>query len=132
MLQPLLLRKSQELIQKCAGQGLEIVITEGFRSMARQNELYAQGRTKPGNIVTNARGGESLHNYGVAFDICFVVNGKRTYTGDWNKVGSIGESIGLEWGGRWKSFIDRPHFQIMAGYSLNNFMKKQIDYSKFN
>lgn len=49
--------------------GLEPIVTEGFRSVARQNELYAQGRTRPGQIVTKARGGQSAHNYGLAVDV---------------------------------------------------------------
>jgi peptidoglycan LD-endopeptidase CwlK len=75
---------------------------QGYRSIAEQNELYAQGRKKPGKIVTNARGGYSYHNFGLAFDIaiqnddgslCWSVADTR-----WKTAGVIGKSLGLEWG----------------------------------
>lgn len=131
MLKPKVQRLADSFIQACNEQGIEIIIIEGYRSIKRQNELYEKGRTTPGPIVTNAKGGQSLHNYGVAFDICFLVNGNRTYSGDWEKVGKIGESLGLEWGGNWISFRDRPHFQYMAGYTLLSFINKRIDESRF-
>ncbi len=75
-----------------------------------------------------------MHNYGVAFDCApLSVNGGI----DWGnialfkKVGKIGESIGLEWGGSWKNFPDYPHFQYTAGYSLKDFLNKNIDWLKF-
>lgn len=96
----------------CTAAKIDIIITQGFRSIAEQNALYAQGRTKPGKIVTNAKGGQSKHNFGKAFDICFLINKKASYVGPWDKVGSIGEKCGLIWGGRWTKFVDKPHFEI--------------------
>lgn len=89
-------------------EGFDLRITSGLRTIAEQNELYAQGRTKPGKIVTNARGSQSIHTRGLAFD---VVDRKRGYEIDWERLGTLGESVGLSWGGRWTSFIDRPHFE---------------------
>lgn len=126
---PLVKRKQKELIDECALQGIAIKVTGGFRTCEAQNALYAQGRTKPGAIVTNAKCGESLHNYGVSFDICF--NTPKPYVGPWDKVGAIGESLGLEWGGRWTTFVDRPHFQLMLGYTLKDFQSKKVDYQKY-
>ena len=111
---PLLELKIIQLTTLCTNQGLKIRITQGYRSKAEQDALYAQGRTKPGNKVTNARGGYSMHNWGVAFDFCRN-DGRKPYDdsdGFFTKVGKIGESIGLEWGGSWKSIVDKPHFQL--------------------
>ena len=96
----------------CVAAKLDIIVTQGFRSIAEQNALYAQGRTTKGAIVTNAKGGQSQHNFGKAFDICFLTNKKASYNGPWETVGKLGEKCGLEWGGRWKQLVDKPHFQI--------------------
>lgn len=101
-----------KFLVECKKQGIDLIVTQGFRSTLEQNALYAQGRTMPGKIVTNAKWGQSAHNFGKAFDICFLVNKKASYVGDWVKVGAIGELCGLTWGGRWKSFPDKPHFEI--------------------
>lgn len=103
------------------------MVTETLRTKEEQDELYAQGRTKPGKIVTNAKGGDSFHNYGLAFDIALIDRGKLNWnTGadindnditDFFEIGEIGEKLGLEWGGRWK-FKDMPHFQLTFGLSL--------------
>ena len=97
--------------------GLDVRITHTLRTMDEQNKLYAQGRTMPGFKVTNAKAGESPHNWGMGFDFCF--NGKtlaecypKTTDPVWEKVGALGESVGLAWGGRWKgSLVDRDHFE---------------------
>src|SRR5699024_6503628 len=87
---------------------------------AQQNALYAQGRTKPGKIVTNARAGQSLHNYGVAFDM-FITN-KNGTSASWdtaklNQAGRMAEQLDFEWGGRWESIVDRPHTQKTCSVS---------------
>jgi peptidoglycan LD-endopeptidase CwlK len=119
---PTLKAKAIELIKRAHAQGIYVLITQGYRSIAEQNELYAQGRTKPGKVVTNARGGYSYHNFGLAFDIviqntdgslCWSVADTR-----WKTVGAIGKSLGLEWGGDWRKFPDYPHFQLTFGLSL--------------
>jgi peptidoglycan L-alanyl-D-glutamate endopeptidase CwlK len=87
--------------------------------------LYAQGRTAPGKKVTNAKGGQSFHNWKVAFDFCPIVNGKP----NWNdvalytKCGEIAESVGLEWAGRWKSFKELAHCQYTGGLTLHDFQQ---------
>jgi peptidoglycan L-alanyl-D-glutamate endopeptidase CwlK len=99
-----------------------------LRTFAEQNVLYAQGRTKPGKIVTNARGGLSYHNYGQAIDIVLIINGKeaswndkKDFDGDgkadWMEIVNIFKQFGWEWGGDWK-FSDSPHFQKTLGYSV--------------
>lgn len=96
-----------------------VKIISGTRTYAAQNELYAQGRTKPGQIVTNARGGQSNHNFGIAWDLgLFDSFGKYLEEHDlYTNLGPIGEDLGLEWGGRWQ-FIDLPHYQIKTGLNL--------------
>lgn len=94
-------------------------ITDGYRSNAEQDELYAQGRTKPGSIVTNARGGQSTHNYGLAVDLAFQKDGKLFYTNDlYQKIFIIARSMGFELGADWASFPDKPHFQYTKGLTI--------------
>lgn len=118
---------ARKLIEVCAAEGIKIQVTATLRDFEYQNSLYAQGRTKPGPIVTNAKGGQSLHNYGVAFDVVPVRDGKAVWgtTGAdgalWRRIGVLGASLGLEWGGDWKSLKDLPHFQYTGGLSLANF-----------
>lgn len=102
--------------------GVEIRITQGLRTIAEQNELYAQGRTKPGSIVTNARGGYSFHNFSLAIDFVLMRGGyDMKYDGDsdgiadWVEVVTIAKSLGFDWGGDWKSFKDYPHFEMTFG-----------------
>jgi peptidoglycan LD-endopeptidase CwlK len=109
---------ARRLIEEATAQGITVKIICGHRTYEEQDELYAQGRTKHGNIVTKAKGGQSMHNFGTAFDVG-IFDG-REYLGDspdYEKVGKIGEALGLEWGGHWK-FIDEPHFQMTEGRSL--------------
>lgn len=104
---------ARALVHKAALSGIKIKIISGLRTYAEQNELYAQGRTKPGNKVTNARGGHSNHNFGIAFDIG-VFEGNK-YLADsvkYKAVGILGMDMGLEWGGNWKTIVDQPHFQL--------------------
>lgn len=124
---PYVKNKAIELIKKAYAEGIYVQITQGFRSIEEQNELYAIGRTKPGKKVTNAKGGQSIHNYGLAFDIVILNNdGSLNWnTSDkrWKRVGQIGQSIGLEWGGTWKTFKDYPHFQYTFGLTLKDLQR---------
>jgi peptidoglycan L-alanyl-D-glutamate endopeptidase CwlK len=98
-----------------------------LRTFAEQNVLYAQGRTKPGKIVTNAKGGLSYHNYGMAIDIVLIANGAASWDSgkdfdadgkaDWMEVVAIFKQFGWEAGIDWK-FRDAPHFQKSLGYSV--------------
>lgn len=123
-LHPRLQAKIAELKEKCSAQGIEIGISECLRTVAEQDALYAKGRTEVGSIVTNCKGYSysSMHQWGVAFDFYLKVDvdgdgeiaddAFNNSTGLFEKVGAIGQSIGLEWGGSWKSLKDRPHFQL--------------------
>lgn len=129
---PLVARQADKFVKEMDMLGLPIRITEGYRSIERQNELYAQGRTTKGNIVTQAKGGESLHNYGVAIDIVFRRLGYDASNDQWLAAATVGERLGFEWGGNWNEFVDKPHFQIMKGYTLKDFQNNLVDYNKFN
>lgn len=101
-----------------------IRIAQGHRTFAEQDELYAKGRTAGGSIVTNAKGGYSNHNFGLAFDIVGITGGKVDYNLDWGVVSKIGKAQDFEWGGDWKSFTDKPHFQNMFGNSVKTLREK--------
>jgi len=119
-----------------------------YRSVEEQNALYEQGRTSLHDshgaklsIVTNAKGGQSYHNYGLALDIVLVVNGNEVwdtitdYEGDgtptWTKIVNIfkTQNQGWEWGGDWTSFKDLPHFQKRFGHKWEDLL---IQYQKKN
>jgi peptidoglycan L-alanyl-D-glutamate endopeptidase CwlK len=112
---------------KAFEEGIPVIITSTYRDFEAQNALYAQGRTKPGKIVTNAKGGQSFHNFRVAFD--FVpLRGKKPVWGTsgadgvlWERCGKIAESVGLEWAGWWKSFKEMAHCQYTGGLTLKDF-----------
>lgn len=111
-------------VDACKQVGIELLITCTYRCPADQNALYAQGRTTPGRIVTNAREGDSTHQYRVSYDVVPLRNGKPVWgtTGAdgvlWQKIGELGKSVGLEWAGDWKKFKEFPHFQYTGGLTL--------------
>lgn len=133
LLKPKIRELAEKLIAECKKLGYQITVTQTLRTIEEQDALYAQGRTKPGNIVTKAKGGYSLHNFGVAFDICPIVDGKAAWNDNvlFKKTGEIGMNVGLEWGGTWTSFPDLPHFQYLAGYILDDFRNNKVDWKKF-
>ena len=122
-LHPKLQELAKQHIAKCKEAGIELSIYCTYRSVAEQNALYAQGRTKPGKKVTNARGGQSYHNFKVAYDCGPVLNGNIAWNREdlFKKIGAIGESLSLEWGGHFKSIVDLPHFQDTGGLTLKDF-----------
>ncbi len=106
----------QLFLKKCEEAGLKVLVTETYRSQARQTYLYEQGRTRPGIIVTQVKK-VGYHNSGNAWDICQNIKGKE-YSDNafFAKCGEIAKSIGIEWGGYWKGFVDKPHFQISSSW----------------
>ena len=92
--------------------GCDVKIISGTRSYMEQDAIYAKGRTTPGKKISNAPAGHSNHNFGIAFDIG-IFRGKE-YCGEhplYNELGTLGKSLGMEWGGDWK-FVDEPHYQL--------------------
>lgn len=109
---------ARALYFKAREHGITINIISGTRTYAEQDALYAQGRTRPGNVVTNARGGYSNHNFGIAFDIGLFE--RNQYLGEspmYKAVGTLGVELGLEWGGNWKTIVDQPHYQLRPDWA---------------
>lgn len=111
-----------QIISQCAAQGLPVLVTDGWRSKDEQDKIYAQGRTSPGAIVSNVRWPYSAHNWGVAFDFCRNVRGREYDDTDkfFSKVAAVAKSFGLEWGGDWRNFVDKPHLQLPEFMPGNN------------
>lgn len=128
-LHPIIAEKRDKLIQLAKAKDLDIIITDGFRSQDEQNELHAQGRSAPGNVVTQVQGGSSYHNYGLAIDFALrdgdggvVWDIERDANGngksDWFEVAAIGKELGFSWGGDWRGFKDYPHLEMTFGLSI--------------
>lgn len=104
---------AQALVTKAAANGISIVVTSGTRTYEEQNALFEQGRTKAGQIVTNARGGHSNHNFGIAFDVTIFSGSQPVFESPKYKIlGALGKSLGLQWGGDWTTINDEPHFEL--------------------
>jgi len=105
----------------CEAADLNAFIFSGLRTYEEQTKLYSQGRTTTGDIVTNARPGQSWHNFGIAMDVVFK-NSVGEWTWDdkemWDELGKLGEKHRFHWGGRFRGFVDLPHFDRNYGFSL--------------
>lgn len=130
---PVIRQLGEVLIERCYNRGVWILITQGLRTYAEQDELYAQGRTKPGKIVTNVKGGYSIHNFGFALDFALLLRDGKTVSWDtlrdddkdsmpdWSEVVEEAKRLGFEWGGDWRSFVDMPHIQMVFGLTTAQF-----------
>ncbi|WP_342409818.1 M15 family metallopeptidase [Paenibacillus sp. FSL R10-2778] len=145
-LHPVVLAAATVLIERCYARGVTILITQGLRTIAEQNGLFAQGRTqaelnaaglssvkaqpdKP--KVTNAKGGTSYHNFGLAIDFALLLpdgkqvswdlkrDGDGDKVADWTEVVEEAKALGFEWGGDFVSIKDAPHFQITFGMTTS-------------
>lgn len=124
-LHPTVRDEVQKIITECdlaLTGNAKVRITQTLRTFEEQDELYATGRTKPGKKVTNAKAGQSIHNYGLAVDICLIIDGKTASwdtakdwdndkVADWYECVKIFAKHGWDWGGNWKTFKDLPHFE---------------------
>jgi peptidoglycan L-alanyl-D-glutamate endopeptidase CwlK len=111
----------ERFIAACKAEGIDLLVTSTYRDNESQNALYAQGRTTPGKIVTNAKAGQSFHNFRCAVDVVPIVAGKPRWDVKdevWQKIGKLGKAAGLEWAGDWKRFREYPHFQYTGGFAL--------------
>lgn len=104
----------EELLAKTeAATNRKWAISDGRRTMSQQRDIYAQGRTKPGKVVSNAKPGQSAHNFGYAVDLWpLKANGDFDWTAKvqlFKTMGSIAESLGLTWGGGFRTLFDAPH-----------------------
>lgn len=107
-LEPVTRKQVSLLIEAMRALGHPVRATCTYRSGEEQDELYSWGRTKVGKKVTNAKSGESPHNWRAAADFVFV---KEGWNGPWDLLGREARRVGLVWGGDWKSFKDRPHVE---------------------
>ncbi len=121
-------------INKKLPKHVRLRFTHTYRSIQEQNELYDIGRTIKGNKVTNAKGGSSFHNYGLAFDIVILLDKDKngtfeniSYAQDENfmKVVDFFKLKRYEWGGDFKTFKDKPHFQKTFGNSISDLKSKK-------
>lgn len=111
--------QAREFLKQVRAAGINAKIIGGTRTFAEQDALFAQGRTAPGKIVTNARGGFSNHNFGIAWDIgIFKGTSFLHESPQYDEAGQIGKGLGIEWGGEFSSIIDKPHFQCRTGKTL--------------
>lgn len=122
-----------ELLRRCYAEGIYVQISSGFRSNEEQAWIYGKGRPTyvwngkkygtVGSIVSNAKPGTSVHNYGLAIDYFLVtddgLNSLWTVNEKWRRVGAIAKSMGFEWGGDWTSFRDYPHLQFTKGLTIS-------------
>jgi len=114
LLRPDVCANCKVFLTSCEKAGLHVKITSTLRDAEYQASLYAQGRTTAGQIVTNAKT-PSFHGAGLAFDVCQNIAGKEWETDFFSKCAKIGKEMGFEWGGDWKEFPDKPHFQWSYG-----------------
>jgi hypothetical protein len=119
-LHPELQKIVQMFLNECKNRGLDVLITETLRTQEEQEALYAKGRTEPGKIVTNCRGYQSPHCWGVSFDFCRNKKGWEydNIDGFFDKVGQVIKDItsgelDLYWGGDFKTFVDKPHAEMV-------------------
>lgn len=124
-LHPIVRDEVQKIISECDSAIIgraKVRVTQGLRTWEEQKKLYAQGRTISGKKVTNAKPGQSIHNYGLAVDICLMIDGKTAswdtakdwdndQIADWYECVKIFAKHGWDWGGNWKTFKDLPHFE---------------------
>ena len=128
-LHPIVEEKRDLLIARAAEIGIDILITDGYRSPEEQDGLHSQGRSASGSIVTYAEGGESYHNYGLAIDYALRLDdgsvvwdiardGNGNEESDWFEVAAIAKNLGFDWGGDWQRFKDYPHLEMTFGLSI--------------
>ena len=118
---PQVKQRVEAFIKAAEASGIDLLVTSTYRDNESQNALYAQGRTTAGKIVTNAKAGQSFHNYRCAVDVVPIVAGKPRWDVKddvWQTIGKLGKAQGLEWAGDWKRFKEYPHFQYTSGFTL--------------
>jgi peptidoglycan L-alanyl-D-glutamate endopeptidase CwlK len=123
---PAVKERVERFIASAKTEGIDLLVTSTYRDNESQNALYAQGRTAPGKVVTNAKAGQSFHNYRCAVDVVPIVNGKPVWDTSyqvWQTIGKLGKEAGLEWAGEWKTFKEMAHFQYTGGLSLAKLQK---------
>jgi peptidoglycan LD-endopeptidase CwlK len=120
---------------------IKVRVVQGLRTIAEQTALYAKGRTAPGPKVTNAMGGSSYHNYGLAIDFALmydkdgngefeelswntVKDGDLDGLVDWQEMVKAFEAAGYSWGGKFRTFKDYPHIEKTFGYKPSQLLAR--------
>jgi peptidoglycan L-alanyl-D-glutamate endopeptidase CwlK len=120
-LAPPVKERVENFLNLCKENNIDLLVTSTYRDNESQQALYAQGRTTAGKVVTNAKAGDSWHNWRCAVDVVPLVNGKPNWDGSnpvWTKIGELGNQAGLEWAGNCKTFKELAHFQYTGGLTL--------------
>lgn len=145
-LHPLVRMEMQRIIETCNSKltgRAKVRISQGLRTFAEQDKIYAQGRTLPGKIVTNAKGNQSIHCFGFAVDIVLIIDGKEASwdtikdwdgdsTSDWNECVKVFKSYGWAWGGDFKGkFKDMPHFDKVGFNDWKILSTKKLDKNNY-
>lgn len=118
----------RQSLKKLHAHGLDARVISGTRTYAEQTALYRQGRSLPGKIVTNAKAGQSWHNFGMAWDIGLFDNGRYvTAVGPYNSAAPHSILPGIEWGGNWKNFKDPPHYQVTEDHPTVSAMRMHFE-----
>lgn len=105
--------------------GIHLRVSSGYRSFEEQTKIYNSGRSETGKILSHSKAGESFHNYGLAIDVVEIKNGKALWKNpNWNRIADLGKQLGFEWGGDWRSFKDKPHFQYTYGFGISELKRK--------
>ena len=123
------------MLQNLRKDEVTVEITLAYRSYEEQDALYAKGRDEKGEVidaskvVTNAKGGQSYHNFGLAFDLTvYDKNGKKDWNKDsdaWKKVIAEGKRQGFDAGAEWIDFPDLPHFEKTFGLTPKQLREKK-------
>lgn len=135
-LHPKIRAEVPDILSEIQSKGVSIRVTQGLRTIQEQNDIFAIGRTTPGKIVSNAKGGSSFHNYGLALDFCLLhSDGSVSFNmaedlnhdkvADWMQVVSVFKSHGWEWGDR--GYVDTPHVQKVFGHKPVELHQMVID-----
>lgn len=128
-LHPIVEEKRDLLVAEAEEIGIDVIITDGYRSPEEQDGLHSQGRSESGSVVTYAEAGESYHNYGLAIDYALRLDDGSVVwdimrddndngQSDWFEVAAIGKTLGFDWGGDWQNFKDYPHLEMTFGLSI--------------
>jgi len=136
LVHPALRGELDKIYEEIRNRGVAVRFTSTLRTFEEQEKLYAQGRTRPGQVVTNARAGQSYHNYGLAVDFCLLLEGGKKVSWnrsldldhdgqkDWDEVVFVFKMYEWKWGGDWTSFKDYPHFQKTFSASVGQLLAK--------
>lgn len=127
-LHPSIQDRARQFIHAAEKEGIKLRITDGYRTFDEQQEIYNKGRTaesiaKGEKIVTNAKPGQSFHNYALAFDVVEIKDGKGLWENpNWPRIGALGKSFGFAWGGDFSGAWDKPHFEYPPGVKYSTLL----------